>query len=60
MQKLGFRLDEIVFLTKQATRPPLWNRSELTRSYHSTSSSLLKTVLLSLVSLNPITVALVS
>ena len=61
MQKLGFRLYEIEFLTKQATLPPLRNRSDLTRSsYPYISSSLLKTVLSSLVSLNPITVAFVS
>ena len=60
MQKLGFRLYEIEFLTKQATPPPLRDRSDLTRSYPSISSSLLKTVLSSLVSLNPITVAFVS
>ena len=60
MQKLGFRLYEIEFLTKQATPPPLRDRSDLTRSYPSISSSLLKTALSSLVSLNPITVAFVS
>ena len=68
MQKLGFRLYEIEFLKKQATPPPRdW--SDLTRSYllgigqilpDLTRSSLLKTVLSSLVSLNPITVAFVS
>ena len=47
MQKLDFRLSEIEFLTKQATPPPLRNRSDLTRSYPS-------------VSLNPITLAFVS
>ena len=60
MQKLGFRLYEIQFLTKQATTPPLRDRSNLTRSYPSISSSLLKTVLASLVSLYPITVAVLS
>ena len=60
MQKLGFRLYEIEFLTKQATPPPLRDRSDLTRSYPSISSSLLKTVSSSLVSLNPITVTFVS
>ena len=60
MQKLGFRLYEIQFLTKQATPPPLRDRSNLTRSYPSISSSLLRTVLSSLVSLYPITVAFVS
>ena len=52
MQKLGFELHEIEFLTKQATLPPLGDRS-----YRSISSSLPKTVLPSLVSLNPIAVA---
>ena len=33
MQKLGFRLYEIEFLTKQATPLPLRNRLDLTRSY---------------------------
>ena len=59
MQKLRFGLYEIGFLTKQAThhlRDPL----DFTISYPSISSSLLKTVLPSLVSLNPITVAFVS
>ena len=60
MQKLVFRLYEIEFLTKQATPPPLWDHQGLTRSYPSISSSLLKTVLSSLVSLNPITAAFVS
>ena len=59
-QKLGFRLNELEFLTKQATPPPLRGRSDLTRSYPSISRLLLKTVLSSLVSLNPITVAFVS
>ena len=44
MQKLGFQLYEIEFLTKQATDPPLGDRSNL-------ASSLLKTVLPSLVPL---------
>ena len=60
MQKLGFRLYEIEFLTKQATPLTLRDRSDLTRSYPSISSSPLKTVLPSLVSLKPITVAFVS
>ena len=60
MQKLGFQLHEIELLTKQATPPPLRDSSDLTRSYPSISSSLLKTVLSSLVSPNPITVAFVS
>ena len=52
---------EIEFLkTKQAKPPPLWYWLDLTRSYPSISSSLLKTVLSSLVSLNPVTVAFVS
>ena len=55
MQKSGFRLYEIDFLTKQATPPPLRNRS-----YLSISMSLLKTALSSLVSLNPIAVTFVS
>ena len=50
MQKLGLQLYEIEFLIKQATPPPLRERS-LTRSYPSISGSLLKTVLSSLVSL---------
>ena len=45
MKKLGFRLYEIEFLTKQATPPPLRDQSDRTRSYPSISSSLLKTVL---------------
>ena len=60
MQKLGFRLYEIEFLTKQATPPPLRDRSDITRSYPFISSSLLKTALSSLVLLNPITVAFFS
>ena len=60
MQKLGLQLYEIEFLIKQATPPPLRDWSDLTRSYPSISSSLLKTVLSSVVSLNPITVAFVS
>ena len=50
MQELDFRLYEIEFLTKQARPLPLrdWSRS------------LFKTVLLSLLSLNPMTVAFVS
>ena len=60
MQKLGFLLYDIEFSKKQATTPPLLDRSDLTRSYASISGSLLKTVLPSLVSLNPITVAFVS
>ena len=60
MQKIGFRLFEIEFLTKQATPTPLRDRSDLTRSYSSISSSLLKTVLSSLISLNPITLTFVS
>ena len=44
MQKLDFRLYEIEFLTKQATPPPpLQDWSDLTSSYPSVSSSLLKT-----------------
>ena len=50
IQKSGFQLYEIEFLTKQATPPPLRDRSDLTRSYPSISSSLLKTALSSLVS----------
>ena len=60
MQKLGFRLYEIEFLTKQAIPPLFRDRSDLIRSYPSISSSLLKSVLPSLVSLNPIIVAFVS
>ena len=60
MQKIGFCLYEIEFLTKQTTPPSLRDRSDLTRSYPSIPSSLLKTALPSLVSLNPITVAFVS
>ena len=52
MQKLGFRLYEIEFLAKQATPPTHRDRSDLTSSYPSISSSLLKTALSSLVSLN--------
>ena len=48
------------FLTKQATPPPLRDRSDLTRSYSSISSFLLKTALSSLVSLNSITAAFAS
>ena len=44
MQKLGFRLYEVEFLRKQATLPPLCDRSDLTWSYPSISGSLLKTV----------------
>ena len=51
MQKLGFQLYEIEFLTKRATAP-FQHLSNLTRSYP-ISSSLLKTVLSNLVSLNP-------
>ena len=51
MQKLGFGLYEIELLTKQATPPPFWDGSDLTRSHPSISSSLLKTALSSLVSL---------
>ena len=43
MQKLDFRLYEIEFLTKQATPPPPQDWSDLTSSYPSISSSLLKT-----------------
>ena len=43
MQKIGFRLYEIEFLTKQATPSPLRDQSDRTRSYPSISSSLLKT-----------------
>ena len=60
MQKLCFRLYDIEFLTKQATPPPLQDRSDLTRLYPSISSSQLKTVLSSLISPNPITVTFVS
>ena len=60
MQKLGFRLYEIEFLTKQATPLSLQDWSDITGSYPSISISLLKTVLSSLVSLNPIIVAFVS
>ena len=59
MQKLRFVLYEIRFLTKQA-KPHLRDPLDLTISFPSISSSLLKTVLSSLVSLNPITVAFVS
>ena len=45
MQKLGFQLYEIEFLTKQATPPLLRDRSDLTMSYPSISSSVLKSVL---------------
>ena len=41
-QKLGFRLYEIEFLTKQVTPPPLRYRSDLTRSYPCILSSILK------------------
>ena len=44
MQKIGFRLYEIEFLTKQAAPPPLRDQSDRTRSYPSISSSLLKTL----------------
>ena len=37
MQKLGFRLYELEFFTKQATPPPLRDRSDLTRPYRSIS-----------------------
>ena len=57
---LGFQFYEIQFLTKQATPPPLRDRSDLTSSYTFISSSLLKTALPSLVSFNPITVAFVT
>ena len=60
MQKLGFRLYEMEFLTKQATPPPFRDQSDLTRSCHSISSSLLKTALPSPASLNPTTIAFVS
>ena len=60
MQKLGFPLYETKFLTKQATFPPLRDRSDLTRSCPSISSSLLKFALSSFVSLNSITVTYVS
>ena len=60
MQKLGFQLYEIEFLTKQVTPPPNQDRSDLARSYPSISSSMLKTVLSSLVSLNPIIAGFVS
>ena len=56
MQRLGFRLHEREFLTKQAICP-LQDRSDLTRSCPSISSSLLKTALSSLDSLNTITIA---
>ena len=59
VQKLGFRLYELEFLTKQAT-PPIQDRSDLTSSYPSISSSLLRTMLLSLVSVNPTAVAFAS
>ena len=49
MQKIGFCLYEIEFLTKQTTPPSLRDRSDLTRSYPSIPSSLLKNVLSSLV-----------
>ena len=48
------------FLTKHTAPPPLRDWSDLTRSYPSISSSPLKNVLSSLVSLYPITVAVVS
>ena len=35
MQMFGFRLHQIKFLTKQATPPPLRDRSNLTRSHPS-------------------------
>ena len=47
------------FLKKQTTLPPLWDWSNLTRSYPSILYSLLKTVLSSLDLLHPITVAFV-
>ena len=56
MQRLGFRIYEREFLTKQAIRP-LQDRSDLTGSCPSISSSMLKTALPSLDSLNPITIA---
>ena len=60
MQKLSFRLYKKGFSRKQATRPPPQRRSNFTRSYPSISSSLLKTALPSLISLNPMTVAFVN
>ena len=60
MEKFGFRLYEIEFLTKQATPPPLLDRSNLTMLHPSISSSLLKPVLSSSVLLNPVTIAFVS
>ena len=59
-RKLDFWLYEIEFLIKQGTPPPLRDRSNLNRSYVSVSSSLLKTVLSSLVSLNPTTAVFAS
>ena len=59
MQKLSFRLNEKEFLSKQATPPPFRHQPNITGSYPSISSSLLKTVLSSLFSVNPITVAFV-
>ena len=53
MQQLGFQLYEIEFLSKQATDPPLGDRSNL-------ASSLLKTVLPNLVPLDPVIVSSVS
>ena len=44
MQKLDLGLYEIELLTKQVTPPPLRHLSNLTRSYPSISSSLLKTI----------------
>ena len=60
MQKLGFSLYEKEFLATQTAPPPLrdWVRSYA--PYPSISNSLLKTVLSSLVSFNPITVVFVS
>ena len=60
MKKLDFRLYEKEFFTKQASPPPLRDFSNRTMSQPFISSSLLKTVLSSLVLLNPITLASVS
>ena len=58
MQKLGFQLYEVEFFTKQTTPPPpSQDSSDLTRPFPSISSSLFITVLPSLVSLNPLTIA---
>ena len=60
MQKLGFKLYEIEFLTKQTKLPSLRDWSDLTKPSPSISSLGSKTVLSSLVSLDPIAVAFFS